>query len=503
MTATTFVNGTVVQPAWLQDVNDQIYLGKDIAGILALNVKGYPYGAKGDGTTDDTAAINAALATGKDIYVPPGTYKITSPLLLATGYQTLFGTGWSSQLNFTLAVPGSGIITSNSSGWQCIRNIMMTGTSNTSAVISVGTAELLLSHVNIVAATAGSYGISQLDENIGANTYIFGMRVQDCRIHGSFTTGSRGIRLGLNSQTTTLRDTVIENFETGISVERNTDSLIIDGCTIEAIMATGHGIDMRSVASTSTYKGVQIYGTHFEDLYSAICWGGTGATYTSNDYHNNTFAGRAAATTYFLTINGSCGAGCANNRVAYNDATDANGNAAVTSFFNLNDVYGAASIIDKRGNTVAAGSTAWATGSQAIYAYTVRTVNAYFGNTLTTGSTFASSTNTRMECAAGMASYSVALPWTSGEYLESIQFTFLPIGSTPTVNATLTSFNGDVTTTVTATGVQSGTGGTKKVITLPVNTVAVQSIGYFMFMVHTLGGGTTAYDYPLQMYLRV
>lgn len=47
------------------------------------------YGAKGDGTTDDTAAIQAALNSGiKHILIPPGTYRITSTLTISgNGYR--------------------------------------------------------------------------------------------------------------------------------------------------------------------------------------------------------------------------------------------------------------------------------------------------------------------------------------------------------------------------------------------------------------------------------
>lgn len=50
------------------------------------------YGAVGNGTTDDTAAITAALATGASVYFPEGTYK-TGQQTLSTAGQTLFGAG--------------------------------------------------------------------------------------------------------------------------------------------------------------------------------------------------------------------------------------------------------------------------------------------------------------------------------------------------------------------------------------------------------------------------
>lgn len=47
--------------------------------------------AKGNGTTDDTAALQAALATGRNVYLPPGTYLVSGQLTLATAGQTLRG----------------------------------------------------------------------------------------------------------------------------------------------------------------------------------------------------------------------------------------------------------------------------------------------------------------------------------------------------------------------------------------------------------------------------
>ena len=61
------------------------------------------FGATGNGTTDDTSAIQAALNTGKIIYFPSGTYKITSTLTMTTSYGGIIGDGISTQIapNFT------------------------------------------------------------------------------------------------------------------------------------------------------------------------------------------------------------------------------------------------------------------------------------------------------------------------------------------------------------------------------------------------------------------
>lgn len=61
----------------LQDSIDQ--LQQDIKKVLDYaNVKNY--GAKGDGSTDDTVAIKKAIASGKDLYFPDGEYLITGTI---------------------------------------------------------------------------------------------------------------------------------------------------------------------------------------------------------------------------------------------------------------------------------------------------------------------------------------------------------------------------------------------------------------------------------------
>lgn len=76
------------------------------AASTVFNVKYQEYGAKGDGTTDDTAAIqeaiDAAEVAGGVVFFPRGTY-ICNELVIAGNHITLQGVGWSSILKQPLA----------------------------------------------------------------------------------------------------------------------------------------------------------------------------------------------------------------------------------------------------------------------------------------------------------------------------------------------------------------------------------------------------------------
>ncbi|MDO4490738.1 MAG: glycosyl hydrolase family 28-related protein [Lachnospiraceae bacterium] len=66
---------------------------KQPSGSTALR----SFGAVGDGVADDTAAIKAALASGKDIYIEPGVYKFSQTLTIQSGVR-ITGSGESSIL---------------------------------------------------------------------------------------------------------------------------------------------------------------------------------------------------------------------------------------------------------------------------------------------------------------------------------------------------------------------------------------------------------------------
>ncbi len=72
------------------------YTAVAVAGVLPqatreAQISVRDVGARGDGRTDDTAAIQAAIDTGKDVFIPPGTYLVDN--IQPASNQRIFGVG--------------------------------------------------------------------------------------------------------------------------------------------------------------------------------------------------------------------------------------------------------------------------------------------------------------------------------------------------------------------------------------------------------------------------
>lgn len=64
---------------------------RSLADRYADEINVQDLGATGDGVTDDSAAFLDAVATGKTVFIPPGTYLITATLNMTTTGQLVYG----------------------------------------------------------------------------------------------------------------------------------------------------------------------------------------------------------------------------------------------------------------------------------------------------------------------------------------------------------------------------------------------------------------------------
>jgi parallel beta-helix repeat protein len=212
-----------------------------------VSVRDIAYGAKGDGVTDDTAAIqravNAVAGTGGTLMVPDGTYMVN-----AVAQNGSMGIILGS--NMTLSLSSSAVL-------QAIPN----GSQNY-AILAL----YAVNHVNVIGGTLsgersahmgteGEWGMGLSIEN-SSQVVVQGVTAKECWGDGFYVTGlCRNVTLcgvisdhnrrqglsvtsvdGLVVRASTFRNTEGTPPETGIDVEPNNGSsvnnVLVTGCTL-------------------------------------------------------------------------------------------------------------------------------------------------------------------------------------------------------------------------------------------------------------------------------
>jgi parallel beta-helix repeat protein len=278
----------------------------DLSTAIAQTVSIKDFGAVGDGVTDDTSAIQDALATGKDVFFPDGTYIVTGLTISNIG-QTVYGNGGSSVLKLKNFANAS--VFTVSANCVTIKNLSIDGNksnqttttnANSSGVWTTGVANLTVDGCNISSCKRNGIASSFSNEycqyrnnrisdcdfigiyNINSGfplirAVITGNQIQNC---GQDGIGSAGF------QHCTISNNVIKNCTVAqISQEALCHYTTISGNTLIGIGASdvSAGIQINdSVGITAT--GNNVYGCG----YGTVAAGGSqskSVAVTGNSYY--------------------------------------------------------------------------------------------------------------------------------------------------------------------------------------------------------------------------
>lgn len=172
-------------------------VSRTVFGKLSDVVSVKDFGATGNGTTDDTAAIQAALNSGAlNVFFPAGTYYFTHLVMPTTIGLTLYGVGQTSQLKQY----GTGIswpVLANNCFvcFHTIRNLGFDGTNGSGHTIDTTyTQNMDLMSLTFSNVPTGFASI-KLNGNPTSSTFMHDVRVTDIKIYSN-TAGNAGIELG-------------------------------------------------------------------------------------------------------------------------------------------------------------------------------------------------------------------------------------------------------------------------------------------------------------------
>lgn len=229
---------------------------KDMISDIAINLK--DYGAVGDGSTNDTTAVQNAVtaASAKRLIAPAGTYLISSAITLPAGGVIVEGAGNQVSIFKQSSTTANGFTAS--SGTQEFRNLgIIASTSSTGAAIA-GTA-LIVRNVNVPSAYWRT-AVSSTGQTV----------ISDCVLGGADDASSKVITTSGVTLITNTRINPNNASAIGIEFTGSSNGLVMAACMvgIPTGALTGTGVKISS-SGTVMIAGGHIAGAPALHLTSA------------------------------------------------------------------------------------------------------------------------------------------------------------------------------------------------------------------------------------------
>lgn len=311
---TAKVNNLAITSAKI--ANGAITEGKMSDDLLLKTANAYVtpqmYGAKGDGTTNDYEAVQAALDacsnTGGTVYFPQGTYKVNEAVLFYSNQTLIFENGAVLKQGFN----GDNLIrTYSESSWgeyDGVHDVHIIGATFDGGTNTTANTLLGMSHAkNIVIENCkfkNAYG-SWHDLEINSS---YNVKVICCDFEGSRKTGTSGEMIQVDSakdesyypwpdvkidntvsKFIDIHDCIFHDNEVSPAIGNHTDAAHYF-VTIHNNIFTGLTSSRGAINFTSTTKEVNIHDNIFNS-----CTTGVGSSVANHYIHDNVFIGTTTA----------------------------------------------------------------------------------------------------------------------------------------------------------------------------------------------------------------
>lgn len=245
------------------------------------------FGATGDGSTNDSSAINLALATGKAVYFPEGTYKAAN-LTSSASDQVLFTDG-----NVTIQKNANGDLLTLSGNNVTLRGLKFAGDASSPTFTGSG---VVASGDNFSAIDCASYWMSgRALKATGGHTQIIGTKAGAVYQTTDATASGYDIELGV-SGTATLYHQLI-----GVYTSQSTGGILMTDTGSHAIVGGQFG-KLAILAGTSP-AGVNGGTTTGARIIGNVTCNLSNATFTGNAFSAITFT--IGVGTSGITLDGS------------------------------------------------------------------------------------------------------------------------------------------------------------------------------------------------------
>ena len=279
MTSTVFSSGTLIESPWLNDVNTSVYNAssgitgattRTLVNKLSETVSVKDFGATGNGVTDDTTAMQNALSSGASVvYIPAGTYLISTKLTFSCN---VYGDGATS----IIKTVGDITALESTTSYGFIKSIKITsdngGSTNNHGLVLKYCSRSLIDSVWV--ASMGYYGI-WIDSTSGNNNLLnlSNVRCVSNGNHGIYVSG------GVDNNAMTFENVDVRS--------NGASGLVFNSPSISNISNCNF---LNSVsAQSNTSRGVAFFGAYARNNVGVVYLEGNGTTdlYFDSTAHGN------------------------------------------------------------------------------------------------------------------------------------------------------------------------------------------------------------------------